>query len=135
MSLEDQVLKFLKDMAKKEEELDYLVINMLKTKLEEKGVKLGKIKREYIVDDIGVLAIGYILPVMYYEDNGKIFLFLAKNYSDYSGIEQVLIRRKLLEQKFKKEVRAFLVAFAIPKKYYELATKMGIEVISENIIE
>ena len=35
--------------------LEYLIINMFKTELENNGVKLGKIKREYVIDDIGGL--------------------------------------------------------------------------------
>ncbi|MEM3350633.1 MAG: hypothetical protein QXZ23_10150, partial [Saccharolobus sp.] len=62
MDFESKVLNFLKDMARKEEEIEYLIINMFKTELENNGVKLGKIKREYVIDDIGVLRIGYILP-------------------------------------------------------------------------
>ena len=68
MDFESKVLNFLKDMARKEEEIEYLIINMFKTELENNGVKLGKIKREYVIDDIGVLRIGYILPIMYYEE-------------------------------------------------------------------
>ncbi|MEM0304626.1 MAG: hypothetical protein QW685_06220 [Saccharolobus sp.] len=115
--------------------LEYLIINMFKTELENNGVKLGKIKREYVIDDIGVLRIGYILPIMYYEEGEKIYLFLSKNYADYSSIEQILIREKILREKMKKDVFMFLVAYTIPKKYYDLATKMGIKVITENIIE
>ncbi|MEM0034467.1 MAG: hypothetical protein QW232_07265 [Saccharolobus sp.] len=135
MDFESKVLNFLKDMARKEEEIEYLIINMFKTELENNGVKLGKIKREYVIDDIGVLRIGYILPIMYYEEGEKIYLFLSKNYADYSSIEQILIREKILREKMKKDVFMFLVAYTIPKKYYDLATKMGIKVITENIIE
>ncbi|WP_338598791.1 hypothetical protein V6M85_08575 [Sulfolobus tengchongensis] len=134
MSLEDQVLKFLTDMSRKEEEIEYLIINMFKQQLENKGVKLGKIRREYLVDDLGILRVGYAIPIMYYEDNNEIYLFLAKNYADYSSIEQLLIREKILKNKFSKDVRSFLVAYTIPKKYYEIAVKMGIEVISQNVI-
>lgn len=133
MDFESKVLNFLKDMARKEEEIEYLIINMFKTELENNGVKLGKIKREYVIDDIGVLRIGYILPIMYYEEGEKIYLFLSKNYADYSSIEQILIREKILREKMKKDVFMFLVAYTIPKK--DLATKMGIKVITENIIE
>ncbi|MEM3939954.1 MAG: hypothetical protein QXY68_07505, partial [Saccharolobus sp.] len=59
----------------------------------------------------------------------------SKNYADYSSIEQILIREKILREKMKKDVFMFLVAYTIPKKYYDLATKMGIKVITENIIE
>lgn len=135
MDFESKVLNFLKDMARKEEEIEYLIINMFKTELENNGVKLGKIKREYVIDDIGVLRIGYILPIMYYEEGEKIYLFVSKNYADYSSIEQILIREKILREKMKKDVFMFLVAYTIPKKYYDLATKMGIKVITENIIE
>ena len=82
---------------------------------------------------LGVLRIGYILPIMYYEEGEKIYLFLSKNYADYSSIEQILIREKILREKMKKDVFMFLVAYTIPKK--DLATKMGIKVITENIIE
>ncbi|MEM0131833.1 MAG: hypothetical protein QXN74_07220 [Saccharolobus sp.] len=82
--------------------LEYLIINMFKTELENNGVKLGKIKREYVIDDIGVLRIGYILPIMYYEEGEKIYLFLSKNYADYSSIEQILIREKILREKMEK---------------------------------
>ncbi len=135
MDLEDEVLKFLKDMARKEEELEYLVINMFKPQLESKGVKLGKIKREYFVDDVDVLHLGYIFPVMYYEEDSKIYLFVSKNYADYSSIEQMLVREKFLKKKFGKDVSMYLVAFTIPKKYYDLANKLGIVVISQNVID
>ncbi|TRN00688.1 hypothetical protein DJ530_07115, partial [Sulfolobus sp. E1] len=106
-----------------------------KQQLESKGVKLGKIKREYFVDDVDVLRIGYIFPIMYYEDDGKIYLFVSKNYADYSSIEQMLVREKFLKKKFGKDVSMYLVAFTIPKKYYDLANKLGIIVISQNVIE
>ncbi|ACR42980.1 hypothetical protein [Saccharolobus islandicus] len=134
MSLEDQVLKFLTDISRKEEEIEYLIVNMFKSQLESKGVKLAKIKREFLIDDEGILRIGFSLPIMYYEEGDEIYLFLAKNYADYSTIEQLLIREKILKNKFSKKVRSFLIVFAIPKKYYDLALKLGIEVISEKII-
>ncbi|AGJ63663.1 hypothetical protein [Saccharolobus islandicus] len=134
MSLEDQVLKFLTDISRKEEEIEYLIVNMFKPQLECKGVKLAKIKREFLIDDEGILRIGFSLPIMYYEEGDEIYLFLAKNYADYSTIEQLLIREKILKNKFSKKVRSFLIVFAIPKKYYDLALKLGIEVISEKII-
>lgn len=134
MSLEDQVLKFLTDISRKEEEIEYLIVNMFKPQLESKGVKLAKIKREFLIDDEGILRIGFSLPIMYYEEGDVIYLFLAKNYADYSTIEQLLIREKILKNKFSKKVRSFLIVFAIPKKYYDLALKLGIEVISEKII-
>ncbi|ACP36502.1 conserved hypothetical protein [Sulfolobus islandicus Y.G.57.14] len=134
MSLEDQVLKFLTDISRKEEEIEYLIVNMFKPQLESKGVKLAKIKREFLIDDEGILRIGFSLPIMYYEEGDEIYLFLAKNYADYSTIEQLLIREKILKNKFSKKVRSFLIVFAIPKKYYDLALKLGIEVISEKII-
>ncbi|ADB88296.1 hypothetical protein [Saccharolobus islandicus] len=134
MSLEDQVLKFLTDISRKEEEIEYLIVNMFKPQLESKGVKLAKIKREFFIDDEGILRIGFSLPIMYYEEGDEIYLFLAKNYADYSTIEQLLIREKILKNKFSKKVRSFLIVFAIPKKYYDLALKLGIEAISEKII-
>ncbi|XDF43323.2 hypothetical protein AB1303_08045 [Saccharolobus solfataricus] len=134
MSLEDQVLKFLTDISRKEEEIEYLIVNMFKPQLESKGVKLAKIKREFLIDDEGILRIGFSLPIMYYEEGDEIYLFLAKNYADYSTIEQLLIREKILKNKFSKKVRSFLIVFAIPKKYYDLALKLGIEAISEKII-
>ncbi|QXJ30971.1 hypothetical protein [Saccharolobus shibatae] len=134
MSLEDQVLKFLTDISRKEEEIEYLIVNMFKPQLERNGIKLAKIKREFLIDDEGILRIGFSLPIMYYEEGDEIYLFLAKNYADYSTIEQLLIREKILKNKFSKKVRSFLIAFAIPKKYYDLALKLGIEVISEKII-
>ncbi len=134
MSLEDQVLKFLTDISRKEEEIEYLIVNMFKPQLESKGVKLAKIKRVFLIDDEGILRIGFSLPIMYYEEGDEIYLFLAKNYADYSTIEQLLIREKILKNKFSKKVRSFLIVFAIPKKYYDLALKLGIEVISEKII-
>ncbi|MEM4086761.1 MAG: hypothetical protein QXR34_10470 [Saccharolobus sp.] len=63
----------------------------------------------------------------------KVKKFISKNYADYSSIEQILIREKILREKMKKDVFMFLVAYTIPKK--DLATKMGIKVITENIIE
>ncbi|MEM3226211.1 MAG: hypothetical protein QXS44_04140 [Saccharolobus sp.] len=53
---------------------------------------------------------------MYYEEGEKIYLFLSKNYADYSSIEQILIREKILREKMKKDVFMFLVAYTIPKK-------------------
>ncbi len=115
MSLEDQVLKFLTDISRKEEEIEYLIVNMFKSQLESKGVKLAKIKRKFLIDDEGILRIGFSLPIMYYEEGDEIYLFLAKNYADYSTIEQLLIREKILKNKFSKKVRSFLIVFAIPK--------------------
>ncbi|AHC52289.1 hypothetical protein SUSAZ_10635 [Sulfolobus acidocaldarius SUSAZ] len=135
MKLEEEILKFLKDMSAKEEELEFLIINLFKPQLENKGIKLGKIRREYVVDDTGVLHIGYVLPIMYYEEGDKVYLFVSKNFADYGAIEQLLVREKLLSGKFNKPILRFLVAFTIPKRYYELASKMGIIVIAQNIIE
>lgn len=128
------MLKFLTDISRKEEEIEYLIVNMFKPQLESKGVNLASIKREFLVDDKGILRIGYVLPIMYYDQGEEIYLFLAKNYADYSTLEQLLIREKILENKFSKKVRSFLIAFAIPKKYYDMALKLGIEVISEKIL-
>ncbi|MEM3222006.1 MAG: hypothetical protein QXQ97_06485 [Saccharolobus sp.] len=58
----------------------------------------------------------------------KVKKFISKNYADYSSIEQILIREKILREKMKKDVFMFLVAYTIPKK--DLATKIGIKVIT-----
>lgn len=134
MNLEDEILKFLTDMSRKEEEIEYLIINMFKPQLENLGVKLGKIKREFMVDDLGILRTGFVIPIMYYEEPNDVFLFLAKNYADYSSLEQLLLREKILRYKFSKNVKSFLITYAIPRKYFDIASSLGIVVISQNII-
>ncbi len=131
----DNLYKFLSDLSRREEELDFTIINYFAREIENRGIKPSEIKRESLKDDVKLLSDGdYMLTVIYYEGKDEIDVILPKNYADVSAIEQLLIRMKYFKLKSGKKVKGYLLALAIPEKYERIARNEGIEVIAERIL-
>ncbi|MCY0860572.1 MAG: hypothetical protein OWQ54_09095 [Sulfolobaceae archaeon] len=134
--LMDNLYKFLSDLSKREEELDFTIINYFAREIENRGIKPSEIKRESLRDDVKALSDGdYMLTVIYYEDKDEVDIILPKNYADASAIEQLLIRMKYFKLKSEKKVKGYLLALAIPEKYVRIARNEGIEVIVDQILK
>lgn len=132
----DNLYKFLSDLSKREEELDFTIINYFAREIENRGIKPSEIKRESLRDDVKALSDGdYMLTVIYYEDKDEVDIILPKNYADASAIEQLLIRMKYFKLKSEKKVKGYLLALAIPEKYVRIARNEGIEVIVDQILK
>ncbi|EZQ11364.1 hypothetical protein CM19_01350 [Candidatus Acidianus copahuensis] len=133
--LEDNLYEFLLNMSRKEEEIDFSIINFFGEKLKDRGISLPDIRRETVIDDIDIVSLGYPLTIIYYKDDSYINVFLPKNYADSSTIEQLLIRLKYIKQKFSGKVRGYILCLSIPEKYKRLAESLGIEVFTEKILK
>ncbi|XDF45004.1 hypothetical protein AB1303_02845 [Saccharolobus solfataricus] len=111
------------------------LMELYKEALKSHGVDPSNVKHGYIVDDIGVIEKGRRFEVDFYETNDEIRLFEIKNLGDMDGIEQLIVRRRILESKGnKKQIKMYLVCNSIPKKVLLKAKKEGIVVIAGNIL-
>jgi len=98
------------------------------------GVDPSRVRRKNIVDDTGVIQKGRRYQVDLIEEDGETYLFEVKNYADNGALEQLDIRRKILEAKGRK-VKPFLVANMVEERTKNQAEKQGVTVIAGRIVE
>ncbi len=110
---------------------------MYKTALKNHNITISKIRKAYITDTEGVILKDKRFETDMVEDNNFINLFEIKNFADAGAIEQLSIRKKILESKYKdgKKIRSFIVSNFITDEYLEVAKEEGITVISGNIVK
>ncbi|QGA69671.1 hypothetical protein GFS33_10560 [Sulfolobus sp. E11-6] len=111
------------------------LMELYKEALKLHGVDPSSVKHGYIVDEVGVIEKGRKFEVDFYETNDEIRLFEVKNLGDTDGIEQLIVRKKILESKgTKKQIKMYLVCNSIPKKVLLKAKKEGIIVIAGDVL-
>ncbi len=117
--------------------IENTILGVYKTALKNHNITISKIRKAYITDTEGVILKGKRFEADMVEDNNFINLFEIKNFADEGAIEQLSIRKKILESKYRdgKKIRLFIVSNFITDKYLEVAKEEGITVISGNIVK
>ncbi|BBG23373.1 hypothetical protein IC006_0657 [Sulfuracidifex tepidarius] len=109
--------------------LERTILNIYKKALKLHHVDIKEIKHGSVVDGIGLVEKGRSFEIDFYETNDHVYIFEVKNFADEGVVDQILIRRKLLEAKYKKPVKAFVVANYVEKEVKEALEKEGVEMI------
>ncbi|BBG26069.1 hypothetical protein [Sulfuracidifex tepidarius] len=109
--------------------LEKTILNIYKKALKLHHVDISKIRHGNVVDEMGLIEKGKSFEIDFYETNDHVYIFEVKNFADEGVIEQILIRRKLLEAKFMKPVKAFVVANYVEREIKNILEKEGVEII------
>jgi hypothetical protein len=109
--------------------LEKTILNIYKKALKLHHIDISKIRHGNVVDEMGLIEKGKSFEIDFYETNDHVYIFEVKNFADEGVIEQILIRRKLLEAKFMKPVKAFVVANYVEREIKDILEKEGVEII------
>jgi hypothetical protein len=109
--------------------LEKTILNIYKKALKLHHIDISKIRHGNVVDEMGLIEKGKSFEIDFYETNDHVYIFEVKNFADEGVIEQILIRRKLLEAKFMKPVKAFVVANYVEREIKNILEKEGVEII------
>ncbi|MEM0121259.1 MAG: DUF3782 domain-containing protein, partial [Thermoprotei archaeon] len=110
------------------------MLELYKEALKLHGVDYSKVSRVVLVDDVGVVSKGRGYEVDIIEEDGVTYLFEIKNYADIGALEQIEIRRKILEAKGK-NLKIYLVANEVEERVKNEAEAQGVTVIAGHIVE
>jgi len=98
------------------------------------GIDISKVKSTRLVDEEGIIERGKRYQVDMIEEDGVTYVFEIKNYADDSALEQLALRKRILEGAGKK-VKLFVVSNLIEEKTKLRAEKEGVTVISGHVLE
>jgi hypothetical protein len=98
------------------------------------GIDISKVKSTKLVDEKGIIEKGRRYQIDMIEENGVTYVFEIKNYADDSALEQLALRRKILESVGRK-VKLFMVSNLIEEKTKIKAEKEGVTVITGHVLE
>ena len=115
--------------------LEKTILNIYKKALKLHHIDTTKIKHGSIVDELGLIEKGRSFEIDFYETNDYVYVFEVKNFADEAVVDQIIIRKKLLEAKYKKPVKAFVVANYVEKEVKQALEKEGAEIIFSHEVE
>lgn len=98
------------------------------------GVDPSRVKKVVVEDKTGVVAKGRRYEVDMVEEDGVTYLFEIKNYADSGALEQIDVRRRILEAEGRK-VKVYLVANMVEDRVKREAEAQGITVIAGTVVE
>jgi uncharacterized protein YoxC len=114
--------------------MEKTMLALYKEALRLHGIDTSKVKGAELVDQTGIVKKGRKYQVDIIEENGVTYLFEIKNYADNAALEQIAIRRSILEAEGKK-VKPFIVANTIEEKVKREAEAEGVTVVAGHVVE
>jgi len=119
------------------EDLERMVLEILKEALKKRGIEPGKVEKMRFVDEDGKITgiRGRIVNIDSIKDE-KLYLIEVKSRAELDHVEALLIKAEAVEKFLKRKVdKIILVAVNVDREAYNRAIDLGIDVICGNVID